>query len=317
LAFPVAPLAFSRECRLSLNDQRSFGPISIDPLLPLAGGAAMRSVRFHKLVIPVISSTMLVALAILAPAQDLNPPLNAGQNLKAGFDQIVGQPKGLPQLPPQGAWGEVINVTSRWIVIQNHVGQQFPIRVSDIGDSFVRWRASFDNLTNRSVVEAYGFDLGSNVVQTPHVDVFEGSDRNLVQPVYASVVPENALLAWINPGFNRFQTAYDFVGQYQLYGWAFPPTPVMDPSPARLHVVGEVVQRVPLQIAAPGNIVATVAPDPGEQLTISQVTRGSMQFIRKGDYVFITPSDINPRGLVVSQMILYKNITYPEFLLSR
>ena len=44
------------------------------------------------------------------------------------FDQVVGQPMGLPHLPPQGAWGEVINVTSRWIVIQNHYRPAVPDR---------------------------------------------------------------------------------------------------------------------------------------------------------------------------------------------
>ena len=32
------------------------------------------------------------------------------QDRGVAFDAVVGQPRGLPQLPPQGAWGEVINV---------------------------------------------------------------------------------------------------------------------------------------------------------------------------------------------------------------
>ncbi len=82
--------------------------------------------------------------------------------------------------PPQGAWGEVINVTSRWIVIQNHSGQQYPISVDDIGEFLVRWPSSLDSLGPQSVVEAVGRDAGSNMVEVSHVDVFEGADRNLV-----------------------------------------------------------------------------------------------------------------------------------------
>src|SRR5262245_36743402 len=70
------------------------------------------------------------------------------------FDQVVGQPMGLPRLPPQGAWGEVINVTSRWIVIQNHSGQQFPIALDDINEFLVRWPIGLDILNNDAVVEA-------------------------------------------------------------------------------------------------------------------------------------------------------------------
>ena len=67
----------------------------------------------------------------------------------------------------------MINVTSRWIVIQNHSGQQFPIALDDIGEFLVRWPTSLDVLTD-AAVEAVGHDVGTNVVQTEHVDVFEG-----------------------------------------------------------------------------------------------------------------------------------------------
>src|SRR6478736_6470194 len=116
-----------------------------------------------------------------APAQDRG----------IAFDAVVGQPRGLPQLPPDGAWGEVINVTSRWIVIQNHAGQQFPIALEDIGEFLVRWPINLDVLTNQSMVEAVGMNQGNNVVQTEHVDVFEGGDRTLVTPTYNSPAANN------------------------------------------------------------------------------------------------------------------------------
>ena len=71
----------------------------------------------------------------------------------------------------------MINVTSRWIVIQNHSGQQYPIAADDIGEFLVRWPSSLDNLGPQSVVEAVGRDAGSNMVEVSHVDVFEGADR--------------------------------------------------------------------------------------------------------------------------------------------
>src|ERR1700722_13883803 len=108
-----------------------------------------------------LSCAMIPARATLA--QDPDPV----------FDQIVGNPRGLPQLPPQGAWGEVINVTPRWIVIQNHSGQQYPIAADDISEFLARWPTGLDNLGPQSVVEAVGRDIGSNTVEVSHVDVFE------------------------------------------------------------------------------------------------------------------------------------------------
>src|SRR5580658_1610045 len=104
------------------------------------------------------------ALAVRMPARAQDPEL--------AFEQVVRHPRGLPQLPPQGAWGEVINVTSQWIVIQNHSGQQYPIAANEIGEFLVRWPTSLDALGPNSVVEAVGHDAGSNTVEVNHVDVF-------------------------------------------------------------------------------------------------------------------------------------------------
>ena len=126
------------------------------------------------------------------------PSLSQGPRL--AFDQIVGHPRGLPQLPPQGAWGEVINATPRWLVIQNHTGQQYPIALEDIGEFLVRWPSSLDQHGAESMVEAVGNDLGSNVVEVTHVDVFEGNDRTLVAPTYNSVLANNMPVTAIDPG---------------------------------------------------------------------------------------------------------------------
>ena len=237
------------------------------------------------------------------------------QDRRLAFDQIVGHPRGLPQLPPQGAWGEVINATPRWLVIQNHSGQQYPIALEDIGEFLVRWPSSLDQHGAESLVEAVGNDLGSNVVEVTHVDVFEGNDRSLVSPTYNSILANNALVTAIDPAFNRFMNAWDYAGQTMLYGWAYPITNGANGISSRLHIVGSVVQRAPLRLAIPGNNLATVIGVGGQNVpfTVSQVTRGTMNYPRKGDYAFMLPRAINAKGLALSQLILYKTIPLPQF----
>jgi hypothetical protein len=271
--------------------------------LALAGGAVMP--KSGKFVLQLLLLVLLLPLvvAISAPAQD--PEL--------AFDQVVGHPRGLPQLPPQGAWGEVINATSRWIVIQNHSGQQYPIAADDVGEFLVRWPSSVANMTPASVVEAVGRDLGSNVVEVTHVDVFEGGDRSLVVPTYNTLLPNNSVVTTVDPGFNRLMNAWDYGGQNQLYGWAYPTGVGGNAAAIRLHVVGNVLSRIPLRVALPGNNAGTVIAGENVEFTVSQVTRGSMDYVRKGDYAFMMPREINAKGLVLSQLVLYKAIPLRQF----
>ena len=251
-------------------------------------------------------------LLVVSPLITVRP--SRAQDPELAFEQVVGHPRGLPQLPPQGAWGEVINVTPRWLVIQNHSGQQYPIAAEDIGEFLARWPTSLENLGLQTVVEAIGRDIGSNTVEVSHVDVFEGGDRSLVQPTYNNLLSTNAIVTAIDPGFNRLMNGWDYQGQAQLYGWAYPTGLGGGLTPIRLHVVGTVIQRVPLQLTLPGNNFATVVGGLNGQFTMSQVTRGSLAMARKGDYAFLMPQQINPRGLVVSQLVLYKSIPYAQFL---
>jgi hypothetical protein len=266
----------------------------------------------RKTCLLLLGSMLFVACSLgsLWPSRAQDPEL--------AFEQIVGHPRGLPQLPPQGAWGEVINATSRWIVIQNHSGQQYPIATEDIGEFLVRWPTSLDNLAPASVVEAIGRDAGSNVVEVSHIDVFEGSDRSLVSPTNNQLLPNNAVVTTVDPGFNRFMNAWDYGGQAQLYGWAYP-TGVVGPGQLslRLHVVGSVVQRYPLQLSLPGNNFATVVAGNNVDFTMTQVTRGVVEMAQKGDYAFLMPRQINPKGIVVSQLVLYKSIGYRQFTARR
>jgi hypothetical protein len=270
----------------------------------MAGGAMMRK-----------SSQLLLGFVLLMPAGVLLLGIpSRAQDPELAFEQVVGHPRGLPHLPPEGAWGEVINVTSRWIVIQNHSGQQYPISIDDIGEFLVRWPISLDSLGPQSVVEAVGRDAGSNTVEASHVDVFEGADRNLVQPTYNSLLNNNAVVTAVDPGFTRLMNGWDYAGQAQLYGWAYPTgMGGNNIAPIRLHVVGTVIQRVPLQVSLPGNNFATVVPGGNVQFSMSQVTRGTSNVARKGDYAFLIPRQINPKGLVLAQLVLYKTLLYRQF----
>jgi hypothetical protein len=265
-----------------------------------------------RLVASCASCLLVAAVAMLAPQRLLAFRAAAGGRPLA-FEQFSGQPRGLPQLPPQGAWGEIINVTSRWIVIQNHMGQQYPIAVDDMGEFLVRWPLTLDALTVQSIVEAMGPDNGNNVLQTDHIDVFEGGDRTLVAPTYNSVLPNNSLVTTIDPGFNRYMSAWDYGGQNLLYGWAYPVNTGVLGIPSRLHVVGSVINRSPLQLSIPGNNVASVVPIGQDDFTITQVTRGTIAQVRKGDYAFMMPQQIGQKGLILSQFVLYKSIPFRQF----
>jgi hypothetical protein len=261
------------------------------------------------------TSHLLRRFALLALASGFLVVLpSRAQDPNLAFEQVVGHPRGLPQLPPQGAWGEVINVTPRWIVIQNHSGQQYPIAADDIGEFLARWPTGLDALGPQSVVEAVGRDIGSNTVAVSHLDVFEGGDRGLVQPTYNSLLPSNAIVTAVDPGFNRLMNGWDYAGQSQLYGWAYPTNLGSNVPAIRLHIVGTVIQRVPLQLSLPGNNFGTVVSDTNAPFSMTQVTRGSLAMARKGDYAFLMPQQINPRGLIVSQLVLYKSMPYAQFL---
>jgi hypothetical protein len=265
----------------------------------------MRKTRRWRLRLPLLLFSCAFVFLVQKPT--------LSQDGRLAFDQVVGHPRGLPQLPPQGAWGEVINATPRWLVVQNHSGQQYPIALEDIGEFLVRWPSSINALGEGSMIEAVGNDLGSNVVEVTHVDVFEGTDRSLVAPTYNSLLANNAVVTTIDPTFNRNMNAWDYAGQSMLYGWAFPVMNGANGIPSRLHVVGSVIERAPLRLAVPGNNFATVIPGNNVTFTVSQVTRGSMNYARKGDYAFLLPRAINPRGLSVTQLVLYKTISFRQF----
>ncbi len=255
-----------------------------------------------------------LGLAFSLTAAVLFPEFAAqAQSPAVVLSQLLSSPHALPNMPPNGAWGEVINATNRWIVIQNHAGQQFPIAIEDIGQFLIRWPTSIDALTVASLVEAYGFDIGSNTLETAHIDVYEGEDQILVRPGYDRTLPGNVNLPTISPVYaqiyNSIMSTWGYPGQLTLYGWAYPVAPGGGGGlPVRAHIVGAAIDRVPLRIALPGNNAATIIAGRNEAFTITQVTRGEPRFARKGDYAFLMPAGVKPSGIVVSQLVLYKKI---------
>ena len=269
---------------------------------------------------------MALAAAVVLPVLAQQPAArrnnangrgNANANGKAAdaTPDLARGPIALPPTPPQGAWGEVIMANAKWMVVQNHQGQQFPISTDAVAQFLIRWPSSFNALTPDTVVEAIGQDMGSNVLRTDHVDVFEGADRSLVAPTYTSLLPNNRVVTTIDPGFNRFMNGFDIGSQNLLYGWAYPTDPGILGIPARLHVVGNYLGGNPPRVGVLGNNFAAILPADQAATTITQVTRGSTTFAEKGDLVYLMPTDLSPRTVVLSQLILYKKIPLRQFRL--
>ena len=226
----------------------------------------------------------------------------------ANIPDLTQGPPNLPPTPPLGAWGEVIMANARWMVVQNHEGQQFPIATDAVGQFLIRWPASFNDLGQESLIEAIGHDMGSNVLRTDHVDLFEGSDRTLVVPKIVSLLPDNRVVTAVDPAFNRFMNGFDIGSQNLLYGWAYPTAPGELGIPGRLHVVGNAIGINPLRVSVQGNNFATALPADGGGMTITQITRGNTSFAEKGDLAYLMPTDLTTRTVTLSQVVLYKKV---------
>jgi hypothetical protein len=261
-------------------------------------------VWWKRLALALIVAAPAFAALVVAPAP--------AQQLAGANNNLADGPDALPPTPPQGAWGGVIMANNRWMVVQNHQGQQFPIAMDAIGQFLVRWPARLDTTGPQSLVEAIGPELGSMTLTTDHVDIFEGADQNLVTPTYTSILPNNRLVTTIDPGFQRYMNAFDIGAQNLLYGWAYPVNSGGSGIPTRLHVVGSMLHVNPLQVAVPGNNFATIVPTAGV-MTVTRVTRGNTSFAEKGDLVFLMPTDITTRTVVLSQVVLYKKIPIDQF----
>jgi hypothetical protein len=262
-----------------------------------------------------LAPALLIPALALAQGRGNNAAANANANANPRPNDLAQGPALLPPTPPQGAWGEVIMANTKWLVVQNHEGQQFPIAMDAITQFLVRWPTSFDALTPATVVEAIGQDMGSNVLRTEHVDVFEGADRSLVAPTYTNLLPNNRVVTTVDPGYNRFMNGFDIGAQNLQHGWAYPVVPGELGIPGRLHIVGNAIGVNPLRVGVLGNNFATVLPVDGGGMSITQMTRGTATFAEKGDLIYLMPTDLTPRTVTLAQAVLYKKIPLRQFRL--
>jgi hypothetical protein len=239
-------------------------------------------------------------------------PAPAGLNGRTGLDPSTGAPA-LPAPPAQGAWAEVIMANPKWIVVQNSQGQQFPISSDSIGLFLVRWPTTLDALTQDSIVEAIGPNIGSNTVRTDHIDVFEDTDRALVTPTFKTVQATNGMVTAIDPLSNRFMNGADIGYTNFLPGWSYTTLPNMGQMTAQVHIVGSAANLDPIRVAVPGNNVATIVPMEPGVLSITRVTRGNSRFAEKGDLVYLMPLQMTARTVTLSQLVLYKKVPIQRF----
>jgi hypothetical protein len=220
--------------------------------------------------------------------------------LQPGYFRNQTMPLG-PQIPVQGDWVEVVTVTSKWLVVQNQSGQQFPMALDSISGFIIRWPIDPSRVSPNSLVEAIGLDLHTNQIQTDHVDVFEGGARGLVRPMVQSMI-----------GFNGRPAPYDFLNP-NSYASPIPIPTGEDQVPNRVHVVGSVLGMNPLRLEIPGNNSVVIVPSP-TGLVFQQVTAGSMSFLKPRDLLYIVPTDAAPKSLIVAQLIAYKAMPLSEFV---
>ncbi len=205
-----------------------------------------------------------------------------------------------PQPTPQGYWAEVISATSRWIVVQDDKGRQFPIASDSIKQFFVRWPSSISQLTTASMVEATGVDGGSNTVIADHLDIYEADAQNLVTPNVQNLYGNNRTLASIDEDHN---------GQVDV---AYSVSPAEATIPNRVNLVGRPINNNPLQVQTSGNNSMMIVPG-GGGMSVSQVTHGTMSYAKRGDQVFIVTRDATTRTLEVTQLVLYKTVPLRAF----
>ena len=225
----------------------------------------------------------------------------------------------LPPTPPKGAWGEVIMANSKWLVVQNHEGQQFPVAVDSIDRFLIRWPTDLSAITADSVIEAIGTQVTATTMRTDHIDVFEGSNKTLVSPTFLTLTPNKTAQTLVDPMFNRYMNSATIGAYNQQFGWVFPSGMDGDGavevggSATRLHVVENAVGNDPLSIAIGGNNAMTILEDESGPMTINEVTRGNTGLAEKGDFIYLVPTDMTPRTVVLSQAVLYKKIPLREY----
>ncbi len=202
-------------------------------------------------------------------------------------------------IPRQGSWAEVLSTSSKgWLVLQDAEGRQYPVGVDAIKQFLIRWPTSPDRISPEALVEANGVNLGSNMIGTDHVDVYEQDARGLVSPTVQNIV-----------GLNRVLTPWD-VDQINTYGARYFMMPGEQNLPTRVHIVGPLNSLDPFRIAAANNISYAIQPGMGG-LSMSRITLGSAELARRGDLVYYVADEAQPKSLIMSLLVLYKKTPAP------
>jgi len=208
-----------------------------------------------------------------------------------------------PQFSAQGDWAEVVTVTPKWLVLQNQQGQQFPVSLSrDTVNLFlIRWPTSPNRLPADAWVEAIGLNGNSNQILTDHVDVFQGATKSLAPVPMRETLNQRGQFV-LPPQMDSYETSF---------GDNFQRGPA-DRLTVYTHVVGPVVNRSPLTVGSPDNVIVTVLGPQGSP-PMSLITFGTSSFVRAGDLVWYLVSDSIPRSLVLTQLMVYKNVPLDQY----
>lgn len=209
------------------------------------------------------------------------------------------------QMPAQGTWAEVINVTSRWLIVQNQLGQQFPIASDRVRQFLIRWPYSLERISPGALIELSGPDAGSNTIITDHMDVYENEALALVSPT-TTVLSYN----------NRAITPFD-IDQSQSYGSNYWFTPEESAMPGRVHIVGHPLGAGDGMRISSGGQNSYGVQASGNGMSVTQVSLGSNSYARRGDVVYLVPENLSPRSVDVSQLVLYKKIPLRAFQAER
>jgi hypothetical protein len=203
-------------------------------------------------------------------------------------------------------WAQVVTVTPRWLILQDRDGRQYPVSTDAVRLFVIRWPTSLDRISPTALVEATGVEQVANRLIAPTLDVYEGAARSLVSPGVISVGVDG-----------RMSHPIDYLYNPEVYGGPFPgmDAPIQSgpfTGPVRTHIVGPLVNRLPVQIAIGGNNVKTVLPA-AAGFFLSQVTPGSAGMVKPGDLVYFQAFGAQPTTLMLGQLVVYKAMPIDQF----
>lgn len=235
-----------------------------------------------------------IAKPIVAVLLTLSAALASPSAVRAQFEPIS-----TPAMPGQGFWVEVIYATPQWLVVQNAIGQQFPLSIQAADRGFmIRQPIALQDVPLGAIAEVLGLEGDNGGVITDHIDFYEGA---LAQ----NATPTSQLILGNGQPTDELSISYQLAN-----GFLFPILGDDGTLPTRRQVVAPVINLQPLQLARAGNRAHTVLGGPqGLLLTRLAFQQGSFAGVVPGDLVFMVPSSVAPytaRTINPSQMVIYR-----------